>query len=97
MADQTISAGSVRGAYGSEANTRRGVRRFTETKAGIKTSEFLITLAFVGVVLLATYADEDSLAREDGWRFACFAVVAYIISRGLAKLGVREPYTDKVD
>jgi hypothetical protein len=47
--------------------------------------------AFVVAVLLATYLDEDSLAREDGWRFAAFAVVAYIISRGLAKLGVRHP------
>jgi hypothetical protein len=45
----------------------------------------------VATVLLATYLDSDSLAREDGWRFAAFAVVAYIISRGLAKLGVRQP------
>ena len=63
--------------------------RFTEAKEGFKTSEFYVMAAFVAAVLLATYLDEDSLAREDGWRFAAFAVVAYIISRGLAKLGVR--------
>jgi hypothetical protein len=77
------------------ADLRGGVdlprHRFTEAKEGFKTSEFYVMAAFVVAVLLATYLDEDSLAREDGWRFAAFAVVAYIISRGLAKLGVRHP------
>ncbi|HKH53240.1 MAG TPA: hypothetical protein VKA77_15930 [Mycobacterium sp.] len=66
-------------------------RHFTEAKEGFKTSEFYVMAAFVAAVLLATYLAEDSLAREDGWRFAAFGVVAYIISRGLAKLGVRHP------
>jgi hypothetical protein len=48
----------------------------------------------VAGVLVATYLNSDSLARSDGWRYASFAVVAYIVSRGLAKLGVREPYND---
>jgi hypothetical protein len=65
--------------------------RYTEAKDGFKTSEFYVMAAFVAAVLFATYLDSDSLAREDGWRFAAFAVVAYIISRGLAKLGVRHP------
>ena len=51
-------------------------------------------VAFVVAVLLATYADEDSLARDDGWLFAAVAVVAYIVSRGLAKLATREPYDE---
>jgi hypothetical protein len=66
-------------------------RTSTETRRGFKTSEFYVMLAFVVAVLLATYADEDSLARDDGWLFAAFAVVAYIVSRGLAKLATREP------
>jgi hypothetical protein len=69
-------------------------RTFTETRNGFKTSEFWVMLAFVVAVLLATYADEDSLARDDGWLFAAFAVVAYIVSRGLAKLATREPYNE---
>ncbi len=84
--------GSTRGATTTHTPARR---TFTETKAGVKTSEFLLTLAFVGAVLLATYiADEDSLGHANGWRFASFAVAAYVISRGLAKLGVREPYSE---
>lgn len=61
-----------------------------ESKPGIKTSEFWIMLAMVGATLAATYADQDSLARVDGWRFAAFVVVAYIVSRGLAKIGTAD-------
>lgn len=68
---------------------------FTETKLGFKTSEFYVMLLFVVGVLIATYADKDTLTRADGFRFAAFAVAAYVVSRGLAKLGVREPYADR--
>lgn len=74
--------------------TRSARSTFTESKLGFKTSEFLVMVIFVAGVLLATFADEDSLTRDDGFRYAAFAVVAYIISRGLAKLGVREPYSE---
>lgn len=70
-------------------------RTFTEAKSGFKTSEFFVMLAFVAGVLIATYVDSDSLSRSDGWRYAAIAVAAYVVSRGLAKLGVREPYTDR--
>jgi hypothetical protein len=46
-------------------------------------------------ILIATYADDgDTLTADDGWLYASLVVIAYIVSRGLAKLGVREPYTD---
>jgi hypothetical protein len=48
-----------------------------ETKLGFKTSEFYVMVVFVAGVLLATYADQDSLARRDGWFFAALAVGAY--------------------
>jgi hypothetical protein len=42
---------------------------------------------------VATYVDSgDTLTKNDGIRYATFVAVAYIISRGLAKLGTREPY-----
>ena len=70
-------------------------RTFTETKLGFKTSEFLVALAAMVAVLVATYADgDDTLTQNDGWRYAAFIAAAYIVSRGLAKLGVREPYAD---
>ena len=71
-------------------------RTFTETKSGFKTSEFYVMILFVAGVLFAAYASgEDALGRDDGWLFASLAVVAYIVSRGLAKLGTREPYEDR--
>ncbi|HYI61168.1 MAG TPA: hypothetical protein VEW93_05125 [Acidimicrobiales bacterium] len=88
----TTTPGTYDPSYTERAS--QSVRRLTETKAGAKTTEFMLTVVFVVGVLVATYLDEDSLGREDGWRFASFAVVAYLISRGLAKLGVNERYTD---
>ncbi len=89
------AAQTVRGATDTSADYRTGpapVRTtFTEAKLGFKTSEFYVTLVFVVGVLLATYADKDTLTHSDGFRYAAFAVAAYVISRGLAKLGVREP------
>ena len=93
MSAQTSDYGSTgsTAAYGRE----RTVRTFTESKLGFKTSEFLVAIAAMVAVLVATYADgDDTLTQNDGWRYAAWIAVAYIVSRGLAKLGVREPYAD---
>ena len=92
----TISPGTYAGT--NRADGTHTVRRSTETKAGPKTTEFMFMVLFIVAVLIATYIDDnDSLARENGWLFAAIVASAYMISRGLAKLGVREPYTDEVD
>ncbi|MDQ3463003.1 MAG: hypothetical protein M3471_08265 [Actinomycetota bacterium] len=58
----------------------------------------MFMVIFIVAVLIATYVDnDDSLGKEDGWLYAAIAASAYFISRGLAKLGTREPYTDEVD
>jgi hypothetical protein len=38
---------------------------------------------------------DADLDASDGWRYASWAAAADIVSRGLAKLGAREPYTDE--
>jgi hypothetical protein len=66
--------------------------RFSETKNGFLTSEMYAMLALVIAVLVATYInDNDTLGHQEGWLYASIVGAAYIISRGLAKLGVREP------
>jgi len=91
MSAQTYDPSSS--AVGAQRPSER--RTFTETKLGFKTSEFLVMAAAVVAVLIATYADgDDTLTQSDGWRYATWIAVAYIVSRGLAKLGVREPYTE---
>jgi len=94
MSSQTIDSGSRRNVSDRPARKTR-VSRFTETKNGFKTSEMLVMLVFAVGVLIATYADDDTLSHRDGWMFAAIVAAAYIISRGLAKLGVRQPYVDE--
>src|SRR5919112_661450 len=75
MSAQTSDYGTT-----GSATAYRGERRtFTETKLGFKTSEFLVALAAMVAVLVATYADgDDTLTQNDGWRYAAWIAAAYI-------------------
>ena len=98
MAAQTHDSGSTAYAARSDRTDRtdHGDDTYTETKLGFKTSEFLIMVAAAVAILVATYVDgDDTLTQNDGWRYASWVAVAYIVSRGLAKLGVREPYNSR--
>ena len=95
MSAQTHDVDVTTGYQGrSDSDLRTdGDYRYTETKLGFKTSEFLMMLIAVVALIVAAYADgDDNFTRNDGWRYASWVEVAYILSRGLAKLGVREPY-----
>jgi hypothetical protein len=72
-------------------------RTFTETKVGFKTTEFIMMLAVVVAILIATYVGDADLSANEGWRYISWVAAAYILSRGLAKLGTREPYDDRFD
>ena len=81
--------------FDDRIETRR--RSFTETKLGFKTSEFLMAIVAIAGILIAAYVDgDDNFTRNDGFRYAAWVAVAYIVSRGLAKLAVREPYREDV-
>jgi hypothetical protein len=91
MAAQTYDTGAGTGTYRPSER-----RTFTETKLGFKTTEFMMAIAAIVAVLIATYSDgDDTLTQNDGWRYVTWIAVAYIVSRGLAKLGVREPYAEE--
>ncbi len=65
---------------------------YTETKTFIRTSEFwFAVLGVVGVLLAAHLEGADSMTRDDGWRYATFILIGYMVSRGLAKAGTKEP------
>jgi hypothetical protein len=72
-------------------------RTSTETKAGFKTTEFMVALAAIVAILIATYVADADLGANEGWKYMSWVAVAYIVSRGLAKLGTREPYTERLD
>jgi hypothetical protein len=73
---------------------REGVRRVTETKAFYKTSEFIVMLAAVVGVLVAM---NKNLTASHGWLLVTVIASAYMVSRGIAKAGSYDPYTDKRD
>jgi hypothetical protein len=79
------------------APRRDGYRTYTETKAGFKTTELMVAIIAIAGILIATYVDDAGLGANEGWRYATWVAVAYILSRGLAKAGSREPYRDSVD
>jgi hypothetical protein len=78
-----------------DANTGR--RLSTETKASFKTTEFFAYLAaVVGVLIAAGVVDETNaggFGARQAWLYVTILTVGYMISRGFAKSGSREPYT----
>lgn len=73
-----------------------GRRRTTETKASFKTTEFFVYLAAVaGVLIAAAVVDEANgggFGAKQAWLYVTVLTVGYMVSRGLAKSGSREPY-----
>ena len=67
--------------------------RSTETKASTKASEFFVYLVAAAAILIASLV-VDGFNATEGWMFFTFLTIGYMISRGLAKSGSREPYRD---
>jgi hypothetical protein len=89
---------------GAEDHDTRGavarpthIRRLsTETKAAFKTTEFFAYVAVLVGVLVAGAVVDSSDAGGYGarqvWLYATILTVGYMVSRGLAKSGSRDPY-----
>ena len=77
------------------------VRRSTETKAAFKTTELIAyALAVVAVLIPAMVVDESNaggFGAQQAWLYVTLLTVGYMISRGLAKSGSRDPYTEDRD
>jgi hypothetical protein len=87
-----------------ETGTRRrgaigfGRRLATETKHALKTTEFYAYVVTFLLILIAGNSIEsaeggpDRFAADDVWLYITILTVGYMVSRGLAKAGSREPY-----
>src|SRR3954447_15235903 len=80
-------------------------RLSTETKHAFKTTEFVAFLAVVVGILVsaalikggdtvggAGAGGTDEFTAHQAWLYVAIVTVGYMISRGLAKAGSREPY-----
>ena len=100
MAATDVTRGSARTTSDGRPT---GIRRITETKAAFKTTEFmsyvavLVGLLIAGAVTKAGGGADDRFLAKHVWLYVTILTVGYMISRGLAKSGVREPYTDDDD
>jgi hypothetical protein len=95
----TSTATSTRLPADGRATAERGtVRRSTETKASFKTTEFFAYLAVLaGILLSAAVVDEANaggFGARQAWLYATILTVGYMVSRGLAKAGSRQPYDE---
>ena len=101
MTTPNLTAGHDRGTGAAAAGRDGMMRRLTtETKASFKTSEFFAFLAVVAAILISAAAIKggdngtDEFIARHAWLYVSIVTAAYMISRGLAKSGSREPYND---
>jgi urea transporter len=79
------------GTHRHETPTRR---ISTETKASYKTSELVAyVVVVIGVLIASAVADANTdFGAKTAWFFVTLLTIGYMISRGLAKSGSREPF-----
>ena len=92
--------------HGDQLGTRpsrvvRTARRLTtETKQAFKTTEFWAMVGLIVAILISAAVinggdnGTDQFIARQAWLYVSILGAGYFISRGLAKAGSREPYTD---
>jgi hypothetical protein len=96
----TVDPATKTGAVSREDGRGSLTRRWTETKQAFKTTEFYVYLVTViGIMIAAAAVGEDNdgadpFLADEAALFISIVTVGYLVSRGLAKSGSREPYTD---
>ncbi len=68
--------------------------RSAETKPSFKTTELIVYVLAVLGVLIASAIVDNSFGADPAWRYVTYLTVGYMISRGLAKAGSRQPQDD---
>ena len=92
-------------ANGSQTLGTAARRLATETKQAFKTSEFWLTVSDIAMILISALVIKggdsgngtDEFIARQAWLFVAIVTGAYTIGRGLAKSGVRDPYTADED
>ena len=69
----------------------------TETRRSFITSEFWLALGMAALLVIVGYADDDGLGITRAWELAAGVIGLYILSRGIAKAGSRDPQIRDLD
>lgn len=86
---------------GAPQSTYAARRPSVETKRAFKTTELFVYVAAVIAVLIASMVvgsngvGVDRFPAERAWLYITWLSIGYMISRGLAKCGSREPTDEK--
>ena len=101
-----MEAGTKSGAVRTDSVRHTGVvrRLATETKQAFKTTEFWAMVGVIVAILVSaaaikggdTSGTDEFIARQ-AWLYVAIVAGAYMISRGLAKAGSSDPYTETRD
>ncbi|MGI8579259.1 MAG: hypothetical protein ACR2K9_01735 [Solirubrobacteraceae bacterium] len=94
------SSGYDRPTTGRDVGNDHGRRLATETKAAYKTTEFGAFLAVLAGVLIAGAVTSGGKGHDfffsfQVWTLATILTVGYMLSRGLAKAGNKQPYDER--
>jgi hypothetical protein len=98
MATSEITRSRNDGLRSSNGTGGTARRLSTETKSFFKTSEFVAyVVTFVGILIAANVIEKadggnDFFTADKAWLYITILTVGYMISRGIAKAGVRDPY-----
>jgi hypothetical protein len=101
MATNDPTRGASAAGSGSGALGRTARRLTTETKSFFKTSEWWAYVVVVIGILIAGNSIEgeeggaDIFAADKVWLYVTLLTIGYMLSRGIAKSGVRDPYWDE--
>jgi hypothetical protein len=90
---------------GAGMSARRSTRFSTESKQAFKTTEFWAYIATAIGILVASWLvtsgnggnTGDAFKASQAWLYVAIVSVGYMVSRGLAKAGSREPYGDDME
>ena len=101
-----MEAGTKTGAVRADSARHSGIvrRLTTETKQAFKTTEFWAMVGVVVAILVSAAAIKggdtdgtDEFIARQAWLYVAIVAGAYMISRGLAKAGSSDPYTESRD
>ncbi len=96
----SVSAGGGGGGGAGIGRDRGHSDHSTETKAAFKTTELIAyVVVFIGILIAAAVVSgqddgPDLFTASQAWLYITILTLGYMISRGLAKSGSREHYSD---